>query len=224
MGREVKRVALDFDWPISRVWVGFVNPHYRECDDCEAGWSRTHDRIAKYIRPLIWDRDLKDDPMMRRVAEFLTGRPYEYGLFGYDSIAASNAVDKIGHLAGLPDDWRTCPTCGGDGIHPGVRVAYEAWEEYEPPAGDGWQMWETTSEGSPISPVCESPEALARWLADNRASTFGADTATYEQWLAMIGRGWAMSAVLHDGVMESGVSFAARTNPGESGAQADATT
>lgn len=48
------------------------------------------------------------------------------------------------------------------------------------------QMYENTSEGTPVSPVMESPEALARWLADNGASAFGYSTATYEQWLDCI--------------------------------------
>ena len=26
MGREVKRVALDFNWPLHKVWEGFQNP------------------------------------------------------------------------------------------------------------------------------------------------------------------------------------------------------
>ena len=28
MGRELKRVPLDFDWPLNKPWEGFVNPHY----------------------------------------------------------------------------------------------------------------------------------------------------------------------------------------------------
>ena len=60
----------------------------------------------------------------------------------------------------------------------------------------GYCMYETTSEGSPISPVMDTPEGLARWLADNEASTFGDMTATYEQWLTMIvGPGWAPSMI-----------------------------
>ena len=59
----------------------------------------------------------------------------------------------------------------------------------------GWQMWETTSEGSPLSPVCDTSEDLAKWLTDNGASAFGGMTATYEQWLAMIGEGSAISAM-----------------------------
>ena len=58
-----------------------------------------------------------------------------------------------------------------------------------------YQMYESTSEGTPISPVMETPEALARWLADNNASAFAGMGATYEQWLATIKRGWAVSAV-----------------------------
>jgi hypothetical protein len=44
-------------------------------------------------------------------------------------------------------------------------------------------MYENTSRGTPISPVFATPEDLARWLADNSASVFGDDGATYEEWL-----------------------------------------
>lgn len=57
----------------------------------------------------------------------------------------------------------------------------------------GWCMYETTSEGTPLSPVFKTQEELARWLADNGASASGCMTATYDQWLATIRRGWAPS-------------------------------
>lgn len=104
-----------------------------------------------------------------------------------------------------------------DEIAEGVR---DGWLDNEPPnygcdvmpqwpeaERTHWQMYEDTSEGTPISPVMESPEALARWLADNEASAFGRMTATYDQWLATIKRGWAPSLVLSGGVMASGVEF-----------------
>lgn len=56
-------------------------------------------------------------------------------------------------------------------------------------------MYETCSEGTPISPAFKTPEELARWLADNEASAFGGRTASYESWLATIKDGWAISAV-----------------------------
>lgn len=56
-------------------------------------------------------------------------------------------------------------------------------------------MYENTSEGTPISPAFATPEELARWLTDNKASAFGSMTATYEQWLAICKNGWAPSAI-----------------------------
>ena len=66
-------------------------------------------------------------------------------------------------------------------------------------------MWETTSEGSPISPVFETPEELARWLADTNASAFGREGASYESWLGMIRGGWAPSLIIDEKGMRSGV-------------------
>lgn len=72
----------------------------------------------------------------------------------------------------------------------------------------GWQMWETTSEeGSPISPICDTPEDLARWLVENRASAFGHLGATYEQWLLLIkGTGASVGLVSVNGTLTSGVA------------------
>lgn len=68
-----------------------------------------------------------------------------------------------------------------------------------------FMMYEDTSEGTPISPAFETPEELARWLADTGASAFADYTATYEQWLATIKRGWAVSAIMDSNGMHSGV-------------------
>ena len=89
-----------------------------------------------------------------------------------------------------------CPVCEGEG---------KAYPRIEPPQGEGWQMWEDTSEGSPISPVFKTPENLARWLADNGASAMGSQTATYEQWLKMIGVGSSPSGAIIGGKIMTGV-------------------
>ena len=104
-----------------------------------------------------------------------------------------------------------------------VRMVPSSWKhpkndegEYEPIEADEmpewsenqathYRMYETCSEGTPISPPMETPEALARWLADNNASAFGGMTATYEQWLSTIKRGWACSGMYARGKMMSGV-------------------
>jgi hypothetical protein len=84
----------------------------------------------------------------------------------------------------MPEDWGVCKACGGDGIHPDSKAAYEAWSETEPPTGDGFQLWETCSEGSPVSPVFATAEALAEWCEQN-ATTFASCKATKDQWLKM---------------------------------------
>lgn len=96
----------------------------------------------------------------------------------------------------------------------GIRAALEAedggprYSRYMHPVGPRthYMMYEDTSEGTPISPAFATPEELARWLTDNNASAFGNMTATYEQWLSTIRRGFAFSAAWHPEVgMISGV-------------------
>lgn len=71
------------------------------------------------------------------------------------------------------------------------------------------QMYEDTSEGTPISPVMATPEELARWLADTGASSFGDMTATYDQWLSTIKRGLAGTPTFTGLVIEGGVAKSA---------------
>jgi hypothetical protein len=69
-----------------------------------------------------------------------------------------------------------------------------------------FMMYESTSEGTPISPAFATIEELARWLADTGASAFGDMTATYEQWLATCKRGWAAGAMIDGRGLQSGVA------------------
>jgi hypothetical protein len=48
------------------------------------------------------------------------------------------------------------------------------------------QMYETTNEGTPLSPVFAHAEELAQWLADHEIPLFGDLLATREQWLKII--------------------------------------
>lgn len=107
--------------------------------------------------------------------------------------------------------------------NPEVDCTWEEWcghrpdsETYMPcwPEGqaDHFMMYEEVTEGTPISPAFATPEQLARWLADNKASAFADRTATYGEWLDTIKRGSAVSAVMVGGSMMSGVEFEAREN------------
>ena len=102
-------------------------------------------------------------------------------------------------------------------------MCYEQWAGQRPHRDDympdwpaeqrtHYMMYEDTSEGTPISPAFATPEELARWLADTGASAFGSDTASYEAWLRACRGGFAPSAVITNGVMQSGVE-ALRDSP-----------
>ncbi len=109
--------------------------------------------------------------------------------------------------------------------------SWEEWHGRRPDTADYMPYWpaeekthlmmyEDTTEGTPISPAFETPEELARWLVDNKASSFGSMTATYEQWLRVAQRGWAPSAAIvvapdGSGVMMSGVAAATELDTDE---------
>lgn len=272
MGRDVRRVPFDFDWPLNKIWTGYFMPEHLKEKECEAcggrGYSpegerlhgqwygnapfdpeetgstpvtaetpevrafaernvgsapafygdgeraivREAQRLAKLwnaswshhlaqedVDALIEGGRLMDfthrrDPEARRW-QAIEPRPtitaeqvnrWSLGGFGHDSINCWIAVEAKCKRLGVP---YRCAECDGHGSTPrwtGQREEAEAWEEVEPPAGEGWQMWETTSEGSPISPVFTTPEELAQWLADSGASWFGDTPATRDQWLGVI--------------------------------------
>jgi hypothetical protein len=105
------------------------------------------------------------------------------------------------HIEGNPEDegcdyWEYC------GNPPDRNYHMPDWDESE---RTHYQMYENTTEGTPISPVMETPEELARWCADNRVSAFADMTADYEHWLRVAKGGWAPSLIVQNGVMKSGV-------------------
>ncbi len=107
------------------------------------------------------------------------------------------------------NDWKPKNGDEGDSLEEYYGRRPEA-VEYMPdfPAGTATHlmMYETTSEGTPISPAFATPEELARWLADNNASAFGGTGASYEQWLNVARGGWAPSMVMSAAGPQSGVA------------------
>lgn len=227
MGREVKRVPLDFNWPVGKVWGGFLNPHYEKCPTCDgSGTTTAYDRVNDLIWFIMISADdtrrgkchpwLQQTPLYStqglvvsqdiiQLTTALAGR--EPSFMGHDACDKWSAVKKFLKAADMPEDWGRCTHCGGDGIKPEIREAYESWVETPVPVGDGYQLWETTSEGSPTTPVFATPEELARHCADRGVSSFGSQTESYQTWLKFIkGPAWAPSMVMQDGHMDSGVA------------------
>lgn len=205
MGREIKRVPLEFEWPLNKVWIGFRNPFYIKCPKCEAGYSKAYRIVAKYINGLMFCREVGENKDVASLTTALCGRAPR-PVINHDSIDAWRAMKKFGEMLELPDDWLECPHCGGSGIDPEIKETYELWERSEPPEGDGYQLWETVSEGSPISPVFSTPEELAKWLEDNEISPLGPMTCSYDQWLDFIrGTEWSLTGVLDNTGVHGGV-------------------
>lgn len=196
--KTLKRVPLDFDWPLKKLWKGYVNPYYRKCPDCENGQTTAGDAFKKIVHLLMiagggsfqgvvhpWLSEIGIATVssdMVALTSALAGRfP---GGAGHDECDLWSAYRKIVSAAGLPKDWGECKTCHGEVLDPAVKKDYDAWEEFEPPAGDGFQLWETCSEGSPVSPVFATAEELATWC-ENHSFTVGDFRATKKEWLKM---------------------------------------
>lgn len=107
---------------------------------------------------------------------------------GHDSLNAGICVQARCERAGVP---YACARCAGSGQiwpTPKIKQQYEDWEKEEPPTGDGYQLWENCSEGSPVSPVFASLDELCAWAEEN-ATTFADFRATREEWREMLDGG-----------------------------------
>lgn len=173
----------------------------REVRRVPAGWEHPKDGCypdgsARYV-PLL------GSSFSQRHREWVEEKEmWEKGLqLGYnyperDFIPKSNAALKCASL----EEWS-----GGE------PKEEHYMPEFLPSETTHYQMYETCTEGTPISPVMSSPEKLTRWLAENGASAFGDMTTSYDDWLHMIqGNGYAPSAVITvnedgDGSLMSGV-------------------
>lgn len=71
------------------------------------------------------------------------------------------------------------------------------WEKTEPPTGEGWQLWETVSEGSPISPVFPTQDEFRAYLLSLGYSENGVDN--------FIKVGYAFSASIVNGVFRTNI-------------------
>jgi len=211
MGREIKRVPLDFDWPLEKVWDGFQtkNPHYIVCPNCENGYNGASKwlqsigyliasiaddavnlqnprpgrvRMHPYLTSLMNRPDV--DPSME-ITEWLKGIGLKPdGPFGYHGFSI---YEKLRDFSGLDRNWEECSTCKGHAIDPNHYEAYkkfnDEWEETPVPEGEGYQVWETVSEGSPVSPVFESKEKMVEWLISEGYSKTAAENFVKSEWV-----------------------------------------
>lgn len=299
MSREIKRVALNFTWPLGEVWEGYLMPdrlRERKCTVCDGrGYSpraselydlwygnrpfwpelygstsltpdtpavrafaennvrRAPDfygtgeyaiqREATRLCALwnnMWCHHLNSDDVAAlieagRLMDFThrwtpttrwqpidppvvptPGQVNEWSIrgFGHDSLNAHVVIKARCRREGVP---LTCSTCDGHGtveVYPGQRAEGKAWERTEPPASEGWQLWETVSEGSPVSPVFPSDEALAGWLTTKEGTQavgtrYRPVSLTLEQACGFVRWGWAPTGIGNTGGYHDGAEYIA---------------
>jgi hypothetical protein len=241
MGREIKRVPLDFDWPLDEPWEGFLLPDAlegRRCDECDgsgqthAGWWLQH--FAQRISMLA--ADIGAQERGRDLHPWLAEDPYPHTRrngYNYEVVRPSaDMAELVAALAGHNDveqakyqfgsdysvytalvkasgieDWGVCKPCKGEGRieeYEGQFAERDAWTSTEPPEGEGWQLWETVSEGSPISPVFATREEFVNWLTTDYY--WGSGTPmTKEQAERFTDNGWAPTAVFVNGTIVEGM-------------------
>lgn len=225
MSREVKRVPLDFDWPLNRPWDGYVQPRLPECQLCRGSgytparaWlerlvtliliAGEHGARGGELHPYLSNLLNRPDarPPSRDMADLtrgLAGRMDE--VLGHDALDRWNATAKIVSAAGLdPLTWGICPACGGEGYEatPEQRAQLDAWQRTDPPSGEGWQLWETVSEGSPITPVFATADELIEHLVAADGYRHAAAETLVRQG-ASLGSFVALDGVLYDSARDA---------------------
>ncbi|MFD6400766.1 hypothetical protein [Nocardia sp. NPDC060249] len=275
MSREVRRVPVNFDWPLDKVWDGYLMPDRFDetpCPDCKNGYSRHAEHLFNlwYGYEPFTPADTGSEPLQPRTPGVwafaernVTRSPDYYGTgetaifcealrlaniwngqwchhltqddvdalvagdrlwdftstwaeedrwqpkdppvhptaaevnawslsgFGHDSINASIVIKARCKRDGQP---LLCGTCGGHGSLEKwkcQRIRAELWEPTEPPTGDGWQLWETVSEGSPVTPVFATREGLVEHLS----SSAYRNPLTRDEAEGLVDAGWVPSMI-----------------------------
>lgn len=172
--------AIADDWydfaGTGRRWVAAITQ-----DEVQA--LVDHGRLMDFTHTCNGSWEKKEPPYVptaEEVNRWSAGR----GL-GHDAINRGVCVEARAKRLGV---WGLCAVCGGEGRvwqSEEIKARAEAWEQFDPPAGDGYQLWETTSEGSPASPVFATLDSLCEWCESN-ATTFGSAKASKEKWKEML--------------------------------------
>lgn len=298
MGREIKRVEANFDWPLGERWAGSVAPPdgKDECPDCKldgdscgyndvgrafyalgtrrgehfnykkhfaSEWATRHRGTVEIfeekglLRDLgyheanpILPQDVKDtSPTQRAFLELLAKksaetrkweRNYTMGSMIDSRYALYDTMCILAEALGSTmEEAFYCRTCKGDATVVVDEEQNRLYENYNaddpdpsvgptpngPPPGEWWQVWETVSEGSPVTPAFATAEELINYLSENGdlwcqrrmadeavRGTFGLPPTTKPSRESatrfVLGSGFVPSMVIQDGVIKTDIHAA----------------
>lgn len=254
MSREIRRVPLDFDFPLGQTWSGYLTDafDFPPCPDCTyealptlmdrlfpsprhgSGYTPEAYAVSQTFYPhmiggpmaerLAWHNKLGQaevDNLVehKRLDVWRDGRWHQEPRTAADVNAERHAHDSINRS--ILVEFRCqqlgitlkCPTCDGAGdvATAEQRQAAEEWEGEGPPTGDGYQLWQTVSEGGPVSPVFATPQELADWIRTEGSDLDGrhTDRDALIRWIAAEGSSVGSFVMTPERGLVSGVEMAA---------------
>lgn len=190
---SIKRVPLEFSWPIGLVWHGYVNP-WPGPIDCEAccGTGLNDDSLKLYQNFKRWAPRMTEEENSIALKAGVSEKDLtkiRNRIWGeVDTQLIRSYLTEI--RAKTTNVWGVCHVCQGRQVvtnpNPAIQQLYtdvnlyEEWRPIEPPKGDGWQLWQVKDPGGfPASKVFKSETELARWCSTH----FRSDYAGWLKWI-----------------------------------------
>jgi len=158
----------------------------REIRRVKAGWEHPRDGSGEYI-PLLEGFAENHAKWIQECEQFDNGLAWDYARDCWRPITREEYDEGKAEVIGEePVASRYTPD----------------WSEEEK---THFQLYETVSEGTPLSPPMPSLEALAAWLVDGYEYYSSDDhRLSYEEWLRMCKAGWAPSGLVVNGQYTAG--------------------
>lgn len=194
---SIKRVPLDFDWPVGYVWHGYVNPWPGpvDCEYC-CGTGLNDESLKLYRNFKRWSPRMTEEETSRALSAGIPEK--DLALIRrriWDDVGNSLIRSYLTEIrAKYTGVWGLCQVCNGKRTIPNPNPAiqqlyadvnlYDEWRPIEPPKGDGWQLWQVKETGGvPASAIYKSDVELARWCSTH----FKSDYAGWLRWITREG-------------------------------------